>query len=377
LSTANAAVFPTNPESPKQIEAACFFSLAGTLGIPPQERPPLLSKGFSAHDILETPFPARTGPTDDRHQDIAIMSGARTRRQAAAELKAQEGQSTPRDGNGKATQVAPAAAAQTERSENVFLFWPNIIGYWRIVLAIASLYYMNLHPRTCSLLYSVSCLLDALDGYAARYLDQSTRFGAVLDMVTDRCTTACLLVFLSSSFPRWAILFQGLISLDFSSHYIHMFATLAMGGSDTSHKNVDASRSKILNLYYTNRTVLFVCCALNEVFFIALYLLSFSSPTLSPNLLKGVPKHAAEAIHQGAQVNSSLLSHLFTNPYSAGALELARANKMDSFWPWVIAGVSFPVMALKQIINVIQLVKASRWLAEGDVQARRERKKKL
>lgn len=32
-----------------------------------------------------------------------------------------------------------------------------------------------------------------------------------------------------------------------------MFATLAMGGSDTSHKNVDKSRSKILNLYYTNR----------------------------------------------------------------------------------------------------------------------------
>lgn len=122
------------------------------------------------------------------------MSGARTRRQAAAELKAQEGQPTPYDGNGKATQAAPAAPAQAERSENVFLFWPNIIGYWRIVLAIASLYYMNLHPRTCSLLYSVSCLLDALDGYAARYLDQSTRFGAVLDMVTDRCTTACLLV---------------------------------------------------------------------------------------------------------------------------------------------------------------------------------------
>jgi len=123
------------------------------------------------------------------------MSGARTRRQAAAELKAQEGQPTSPDGNGKATQqVASTGPAHNEPSENVFLFWPNIIGYWRIVLAIASLYYMNLHPRTCSLLYSVSCLLDALDGYAARYLDQSTRFGAVLDMVTDRCTTACLLV---------------------------------------------------------------------------------------------------------------------------------------------------------------------------------------
>lgn len=127
------------------------------------------------------------------------------------------------------------------------------VGYFRIVLAIASLYYMPLHPRTCSLLYSISCLLDALDGYAARYFNQSTRFGAVLDMVTDRCTTSCLLVFLSSAFPRWAIVFQGLISLDFASHYLHMYATLAMGGSAESHKNVDKSRSWLLNLYYTNK----------------------------------------------------------------------------------------------------------------------------
>lgn len=112
---------------------------------------------------------------------------------------------------------------------------------------------MPLHPRTCSLLYSVSCLLDALDGFAARYFEQSTRFGAVLDMVTDRCTTSCLLVFLSSAFPRWAIIFQGLIALDFASHYMHMYATLAMGGSETSHKNVDKSRSRILSLYYTNK----------------------------------------------------------------------------------------------------------------------------
>lgn len=53
-------------------------------------------------------------------------------------------------------------------------------------------------------------------------------------------------------------------------------------------------------------------------------------------------------------------------------MELARANKMDSFWPWVIAGVSFPVMAGKQFLNVVQLVKASRWLAEGDLEIRRE-----
>jgi len=32
-----------------------------------------------------------------------------------------------------------------------------------------------------------------------------------------------------------------------------MYATLTMGGSDNSHKNVDVSRSWLLNLYYTNK----------------------------------------------------------------------------------------------------------------------------
>jgi len=111
---------------------------------------------------------------------------------------------------------------------------------------------MPLHPRTCCLLYSISCLLDAFDGLAARRLGQSTRFGAVLDMVTDRCTTSCLLVFLASAFPRFAIVFQALISLDLASHYMHMYATLVMGGSGSSHKKIDESRSWILKQYYSN-----------------------------------------------------------------------------------------------------------------------------
>lgn len=316
------------------------------------------------------------------------MSQRQTRRQAAAAAATgQVGDSSIADsqpavdpsvdgdksanGGVASPRAADSEVARLESDENIFLFWPNIIGYVRIVLAIASLYYMPLHPRTCSLLYSVSCLLDALDGYAARYYNQSTRFGAVLDMVTDRCTTSCLLVFLSSAFPRWAIVFQSLISIDFASHYMHMYATLAMGGSDTSHKNVDKSRSWLLNLYYTNKTVLFVCCALNEVFFIALYLLSFSSPLLSPQLLDSVGDAKAAAIQSGAEVNSSTLRQLFVNPYSAAALEMARVNKMDSQVPWILAGISFPVMAIKQFLNIVQLVKASKWLAEGDVKARK------
>ncbi|KAL9032126.1 MAG: hypothetical protein Q9214_008098, partial [Letrouitia sp. 1 TL-2023] len=175
-----------------------------------------------------------------------VMNGVRTRKQAA--FVQQDGAKLNGHADPKDRQLqAP------EQQENIFLFYPNIIGYSRIVLAIASLYYMPLHPRTCSLLYSISCLLDALDGVAARHFRQSTRFGAVLDMVTDRCTTSCLLVFLSSAFPRWALLFQGLISLDFASHYMHMYATLAMGDSGQSHKKVEKGRSRLLHLYYNNK----------------------------------------------------------------------------------------------------------------------------
>merc|ERR1712000_244208 len=254
--------------------------------------------------------------------------------------------------------------------ENIFLFIPNIIGYVRIILAVASLYYMPLHPRTCSGLYSFSCILDAADGMAARRYNQGATFGAVLDMVTDRCTTSCLLVFLASAFPRWSIVFQGLISLDLASHYMHMYATLVVGGVDSSHKNIDKSQSWLLNMYYTNKNVLFTFCALNELFFIALYLLSFSSPWISPHLIKSVEESSGAHIEPGAQLNSSILGQIFPDPFSAAALEMARANKMDSF-PWVLVSISFPVMFLKQVINVIQLVKASKWLADVDVKTRK------
>lgn len=104
---------------------------------------------------------------------------------------------------------------------------PNLIGYARIILTGVSLYYMPASPLLCTVVYGVSCLLDAVDGQAARALNQASKFGAVLDMVTDRCTTACLLCFLAVKYaasPALVITFQFLIALDFASHYIHMYS---------------------------------------------------------------------------------------------------------------------------------------------------------
>jgi CDP-diacylglycerol--inositol 3-phosphatidyltransferase len=53
-------------------------------------------------------------------------------------------------------------------------------------------------------------------------------------------------------------------------------------------------------------------------------------------------------------------------------MEQARARKMDSLVPWILTVASAPIMAFKQWVNVVQLIKASKWLAEGD---RRDRKK--
>ena len=48
------------------------------------------------------------------------------------------------------------------------------------------MHYMNHHPKYSTVAYCISQLLDAVDGHAARYLGQASKFGAVLDMVTDR-----------------------------------------------------------------------------------------------------------------------------------------------------------------------------------------------
>lgn len=118
----------------------------------------------------------------------------------------------------------------------------------------------------------------------------------------------------------------------------------------------------------TLRNVLFTFCALNELFFIALYLLSFSSPLLSPTLFSDL--NGPSSIQPGSPAVPKP-SMFFASPFSAAAMEMARANKMDSTVPWILMIVSAPIMALKQWINVVQMVKASQWLAEGDREKRR------
>ncbi|KAF6737329.1 CDP-diacylglycerol--inositol 3-phosphatidyltransferase [Oryzias melastigma] len=155
--------------------------------------------------------------------------------------------------------------------ENIFLFVPNLIGYARVVLALLSFYLMPTCPWPAVFFYLLSGLLDAFDGHAARALNQSTKFGAMLDMLTDRCATMCLLVNLSLLYPAYTFLFQLSMCLDVASHWLHLHSSTIKGSA--SHKSIDLSGNPVLRIYYTSKPVLFVMCAGNELFFCLLYLL--------------------------------------------------------------------------------------------------------
>lgn len=162
----------------------------------------------------------------------------------------------------------------TTEKENIFVFVPNLIGYARIVLAIVSFYYMPTNYVIAGWCYIVSVVLDALDGHAARHFNQSTKFGAMLDQLTDRCGTMGLLVTLSYFYPKYMFWFQLSMAIDVACHWFYLHTTVLQG--KTSHKFIDMSGNPIMRVYYTNRTVLGFMCLFNELFYAALYLLHFT-----------------------------------------------------------------------------------------------------
>jgi CDP-diacylglycerol--inositol 3-phosphatidyltransferase len=93
-------------------------------------------------------------------------------------------------------------------SENVFLYVPNLIGYSRMLLVLLSFWLMPSSPTMAASCYVLAGLLDAVDGHIARLLGQTSRFGAMLDMLTDRCASMGLLATLCTFYPRAAFIFQ-------------------------------------------------------------------------------------------------------------------------------------------------------------------------
>ncbi|VDK23903.1 unnamed protein product, partial [Anisakis simplex] len=148
--------------------------------------------------------------------------------------------------------------SDTTKNTNVWLFYPNLIGYGRIITAFLSFEAMPYAPLRSALWYALSALLDAVDGHIARMFNQSdhlirvfvvlcTRFGAMLDQLVDRCTTLAMVMCLCAFYPKYLFLFQLSAIIDIASHWLHLHATDLT--QQTTHK-VMASSNPILHLYY-------------------------------------------------------------------------------------------------------------------------------
>lgn len=118
--------------------------------------------------------------------------------------------------------------------------------------------------------YALGQGMDAIDGVAARYFNQVSRLGSMLDMLTDRMGTAVLFIVLSHLYPTYWAAFAFLVVLDIVSHWLQMYATLSSG--KTTHKGSD---NALLNFYYTFPYALLVFCVGNEAFVICMYLIAY------------------------------------------------------------------------------------------------------
>ncbi|GMP93790.1 hypothetical protein CsSME_00043491 [Camellia sinensis var. sinensis] len=173
------------------------------------------------------------------------------------------------------------------RKLSVYLYIPNIIGYIRVLMNCFAFYICFSDKKLFSVLYFVSFVCDALDGWFARKFNQVSTFGAVLDMVTDRISTACLLVILSQIY-RPGLVFLSLLALDIASHWLQMYSTFLVG--KVSHKDVKDSTNWLFKAYYGNRIFMCYCCVACEVLYIILFLLAKNQNENLKNVIMNATK---------------------------------------------------------------------------------------
>jgi len=86
---------------------------------------------------------------------------------------------------------------------------PNILTLLRILLipVFVLLFYVPAPwaGEACALVFLVAAVTDWFDGYLARRLGQTSRFGAFLDPVADKLMVAAALVLLVEADPRWPL----------------------------------------------------------------------------------------------------------------------------------------------------------------------------
>jgi CDP-diacylglycerol--inositol 3-phosphatidyltransferase len=242
-------------------------------------------------------------------------------------------------------------ATKAVTANDVLLYMPNLIGYTRILCATMSFVLMicnstdnnNTSGRywlLATILYLMNFLGDLIDGLVARYYNQCSSYGGVLDMITDRCSTAGLLFVLAGEytsidvalpFPLYRILFLFLMILDISSHWVQMHSTLAL---QVHHKSDEGNKGKnfLVQWFYKYYYFFGYLCVGAEFTYILLYVRLHFIPT-------------------------SALTW-----YASSGLE-------------ILLIICIPGCFMKQLVNIAQLASSCRTIAQHDADVTNDHKK--
>ena len=147
----------------------------------------------------------------------------------------------------------------------VFLYVPNIIGYFRIVLLIVAYFVLDFSFVLFAVTYFTSFVLDAFDGMAARKFNQTSRFGEYIDMLSDRMGTLMLsfvcVSFSDTSFKGAFVLYS---VLDICAHWLQQVVAVMVGG----HHKHSRTLFTFLNMYYASKKLMVTLCLGGELVFL-------------------------------------------------------------------------------------------------------------
>ena len=94
---------------------------------------------------------------------------------------------------------------------------PNILTIIRISLIpffIVAFYLpLSWGPIIAAVLFALAAITDMLDGYLARKLNQTSKFGAFLDPVADKLMVAAALVVITQVYSAWWITIPAIIMI--------------------------------------------------------------------------------------------------------------------------------------------------------------------
>jgi len=211
---------------------------------------------------------------------------------------------------------------------DVFFYVPQFVGYFRIVCTMVSIYYAivaqdtgGTYHKRAIVGYALSFAGDLVDGMAARKFDQSSHFGGVLDMVTDRCTTAGFIVVLTWLYTEPAVRFMliSILMLDVASHWMSMYSALKIGAHHKSNEN-QKRQFFLVRWYYTSYPFFACCCVGAELTYMVAFAMKFNP------------------------------IGVFFYPFT----------HLQAFW------IFAPFCAVKNLVNLVQLASAAWTIAEAD-----------